>query len=118
MLFYHYKLFLRENALYNTNWIIIVYSILEQLSMLPPIRCFTCNKVLSHLYEQYNDMITDDISSKEIYNRLGVTRFCCKRMLKCTIDCHEEMGNYLEYLPSTITRKLPQEGVVRIYKAV
>jgi len=71
--------------------------------MIVPIRCFTCSKVIADKYDYYVEEVAklektgklnDDpdykffsnIHSKEILDNLGLTRYCCRRMLLSTSD--------------------------------
>lgn len=67
--------------------------------MIIPVRCFTCNKMIGSIYPKYNFLMekkkeqNSDISeeediekNKEIFNKLGVVRYCCKRHLVSHVD--------------------------------
>jgi len=67
--------------------------------MIVPIRCFTCSKIIADKYDYYMDEMaklekTDDkdykyfskIHTKRILDDLGLTRYCCRRMLISTSD--------------------------------
>ena len=72
--------------------------------MIIPVRCFTCNKVLDSLYKEYiklielnklkneEDVISglDDISIEnsnvQIFEKLKVDRYCCRRHLMTHVD--------------------------------
>lgn len=71
--------------------------------MIVPIRCFTCAKIIADKYDYYitevaklekEGKINDDpdykyfskIHTKEILDNLGLTRYCCRRMLLSTSD--------------------------------
>ena len=75
--------------------------------MIIPIRCFSCNKVLASLYIRYLELLSkhnlsgeqkesekmydmdDDATNKitkEIFEHLGVERYCCKRHLLSHVD--------------------------------
>ncbi len=71
--------------------------------MIVPIRCFTCAKIIADKYDYYITEVAklekegknnDDpdykyfskIHTKEILDNLGLTRYCCRRMLLSTSD--------------------------------
>jgi DNA-directed RNA polymerase I, II, and III subunit RPABC5 len=77
--------------------------------MIIPIRCFTCNKVIAHLWEDYLDKIqmaylNEDISNNKknrfvnietlenktvegkILDSMKLHRYCCRRMLLSHVD--------------------------------
>lgn len=45
-----------------------------------PVRCFNCNKVIGKYEQKYNNLIDSGLSQKETLDRLGMTRYCCRRM--------------------------------------
>lgn len=49
---------------------------------LPPIRCITCNKVLGHLWNDYQNMLENNTSIEQALNKLGLTRPCCRLRLR------------------------------------
>lgn len=75
--------------------------------MIIPVRCFTCGKSVGHLWNKYvNSLQTkynesnNKITIKELYDvknttktpeyevieKLGLKRYCCRRMLLANID--------------------------------
>jgi len=77
--------------------------------MIIPVRCFTCNKVIAHLWEEYLnriqlEYIDEDIKNnkkkrfvdiEEIENKttegkildeLGLSKYCCRRMMLAHVD--------------------------------
>ena len=77
--------------------------------MIIPIRCFTCNKVIAHLWEEYNNQIQMAYIEKDIANdpkkrfvnieelenktiegkvldKLGLNKYCCRRMMLTHVD--------------------------------
>jgi DNA-directed RNA polymerase subunit N len=72
--------------------------------MIVPIRCFTCGKIVADKYEYYiteKDKLENPneeneeykyfskIHTKKILDKLGLTRYCCRRMLLSTSDMME-----------------------------
>lgn len=72
--------------------------------MIIPVRCFTCNKVLGSVYDKYKflenlqkkeDTIDENNieknDKKEIFEKLGIERYCCKRHLISQVDLIEKI---------------------------
>lgn len=62
--------------------------------MLPPIRCFSCNKVLSPLYILYESMLKENVSKKDAMDRLQLNRYCCRRMMMGYVDMFETISEH------------------------
>lgn len=59
--------------------------------MIIPIRCFTCNYLIADKWSRldktgYIDLLKLGYTSKEALDRLGFTRFCCRRMILSNVD--------------------------------
>lgn len=71
--------------------------------MIIPIRCFTCSKVIADKYDYFqneksklkpvekgedegNLKFFNDIHTKEILDKLGLIRYCCRRSLMSSVD--------------------------------
>ena len=77
--------------------------------MIIPIRCFTCNKVIAHLWEEYLNKIqmayldeniannrknrfvsVEDLEKKtlegKILDDMGLNKYCCRRMMLSHVD--------------------------------
>ncbi len=81
--------------------------------MIIPVRCFTCGKVLGHLWEPYLEKVQkmaleertdeerfrfvpiDSLRQKtkegKALDELGVTKYCCRRMLLCNVDLVDKL---------------------------
>ncbi|MCD6467860.1 MAG: DNA-directed RNA polymerase subunit N [Thermoplasmata archaeon] len=70
-----------------------------------PVRCFTCGKVIGSLYEEFNKRYQEyqraltngekpKETPKEILDDLGVTRYCCRRMILTHVDLLKEAAPY------------------------
>lgn len=45
-----------------------------------PVRCYTCNAVLGHLYPPYRQQVQAGRSPADLFADAGVSRMCCRRM--------------------------------------
>jgi len=62
--------------------------------MIIPVRCYTCGKVVGNKWETYKTMVKNKIDHDEIYRKLGLDRYCCKRMLSTHVDLIDKINNY------------------------
>jgi DNA-directed RNA polymerase subunit N len=70
-----------------------------------PVRCFTCGKVISQIYEEFKNRYEDyrriiktgekpKETPKEILDDLGLDRYCCRRMIISHVDLIQESAPY------------------------
>ena len=70
-----------------------------------PVRCFTCGKVISDIYEEYVKRYEDykkaldagekpKETPKQILDNLGLDRYCCRRMILTHVDLIGEAAPY------------------------
>ena len=59
--------------------------------MIIPIRCFTCGKVVANLWKLYTSLKAKGMSSEEIFKKLKVRRYCCKRMFIANVDLMDKI---------------------------
>jgi DNA-directed RNA polymerase subunit N len=45
------------------------------------VRCFSCGAVIGDKYEEFKRRVEENEDPKEVLDSLGVTRYCCRRML-------------------------------------
>ncbi|KAF1932909.1 uncharacterized protein M421DRAFT_53664 [Didymella exigua CBS 183.55] len=65
--------------------------------MIVPIRCFSCGKVTGDLWERYMVMLTQENKLEvDALDELGLTRYCCRRMILTHVDLIEKL---LKYVP-------------------
>ena len=57
--------------------------------MLPPVRCFTCNKVLAPYYTKHIETQTVELMTEN-----NISRYCCRRMLLSSVDLTEFINSY------------------------
>ena len=54
-----------------------------------PIRCISCGKPVSAYFDEYNRRLADGEESKDILDDMGITRYCCRRMLISHVEAWE-----------------------------
>lgn len=70
-----------------------------------PVRCFTCGKVVANKWRDYAAMVEPvseyegaetppAMSSREALDKLGLKRYCCRRMLLAHVDLNSRMLKY------------------------
>jgi DNA-directed RNA polymerase subunit N len=49
--------------------------------MLIPVRCFSCGKPVAEYYDAYNARVEKGEDAAKVLADLGLTRYCCRRMV-------------------------------------
>ncbi len=62
--------------------------------MMITVRCFTCGKIVGDKWEEYDRRIKSGEKSNKILDDLGLTRYCCRRMLISNIEIIDEVLKY------------------------
>ena len=62
--------------------------------MMIPIRCFTCGKVIGDKWEDFTRRVKNGEKPKDVLDDLGVTRYCCRRMLLSNVEIIDEVLKY------------------------
>ncbi len=58
--------------------------------MIIPIRCFSCAKEISSKWEKYQLLIKQGHTEAEAMNKVGLKRYCCRRMFLGHVDINQE----------------------------
>ena len=58
-----------------------------------PVRCFTCGKVISDVWDEYKERAKHEDPGK-ILDDLGIKRYCCRRMILTHVELIDEMAPY------------------------
>ena len=75
--------------------------------MIIPIRCYSCGKVVAHLWEPYVRLLDEDFTENEALDALGLVRYCCRRMIMTHIDQIDNMMPYHVPVIGTMPRLRP-----------
>lgn len=59
--------------------------------MMEPVRCFSCGKPLADKYEKFKERVEEGEDPEEVFEDLGIERYCCRRMIFASIDATDEM---------------------------
>ncbi|MDD5417391.1 MAG: DNA-directed RNA polymerase subunit N [Candidatus Nanoarchaeia archaeon] len=57
--------------------------------MIIPMRCFTCGKPVSHLWEKYVEKVEKGEERKKVLDELGLNRYCCRMLFLGHIELDE-----------------------------
>jgi len=63
----------------------------RHLIIIIPVRCFTCGKVVGDKWEEFARRVKAGESAGKVLDNLGVTRYCCRRMLLSHVDIIDEV---------------------------
>ncbi len=63
--------------------------------MIIPIRCFSCGAVIADKYEAFVERKEKE-NPKDIFDSLGVKRYCCRRMILSQADLIDEVVEFDE----------------------
>jgi DNA-directed RNA polymerase subunit N len=58
-----------------------------------PVRCFTCGKVVSGVWDEYKRRIKAEDTGK-VLDDLGIDRYCCRRMLLAHVELVDLLAPY------------------------
>lgn len=62
--------------------------------MMIPVRCFTCGKVVGSAYEAFKERVAQGENPRLVMDSLGLTRYCCRRMLVSQVDIIDDAAPY------------------------
>lgn len=65
-----------------------------------PIRCFSCGKVIAHLWEPFQQKLEEGKDPRNAIDELNVQKQCCRRMLLSHIELIDQVIPYeLKFTP-------------------
>ncbi|KAF8314991.1 hypothetical protein DL93DRAFT_2079639 [Clavulina sp. PMI_390] len=69
--------------------------------MIIPIRCFSCGKVVGDKWDEYLKLLEEGTPDGDALTKLGLKRYCCRRMVLTHVDLIEKL---LQYNPNEKNR--------------
>ena len=64
--------------------------------MLIPIRCFTCGNLIADKFDNYQTKLKAGEDPEKVLNDLGISRYCCRRMLLTTVETIQQVIPFYE----------------------
>ena len=64
--------------------------------MIIPVRCFTCGKVVGDKWEEFTNRVKEGEDAGRVLDDLGVTRYCCRRMLLSHVEIIDEVIKFYD----------------------
>ncbi|MEM1586815.1 MAG: DNA-directed RNA polymerase subunit N [Candidatus Bathyarchaeia archaeon] len=64
--------------------------------MIIPVRCFTCGKLIGDKWEEFARRVKAGDSPENVLNDLGLTRYCCRRMLLSHVEIIDDVIKFFE----------------------
>jgi len=65
--------------------------------MIIPIRCFSCGKPIGHLWEEYDERVSNGEDRKTILDHLGLERYCCRAMFLGQVDLIDTAAKFKKF---------------------
>ena len=59
-----------------------------------PVRCFTCGKVTGNKWQTYQKLIESGVSPSEAFDKLGLKRYCCRRIILTHLEIVDKLLDY------------------------
>ena len=65
--------------------------------MIIPMRCFSCGKPISHLWEEYVQKVKKGEDRKKVLDALGLDRFCCRAIFLGHVDLIDTAAKFKRF---------------------
>ena len=76
------------------NYLRLSPPLINLVTMIIPVRCFTCGKPISHLWEKYKERTEKGEDGKKVLDDLGVEKYCCRTAFITQADLVKEVGKF------------------------
>lgn len=64
------------------------------MTMMVPVRCFSCGNVIGQHWDAFRERTASGEPVGQVLTDLGLSRYCCRRMLLSHVDLLDEVGPY------------------------
>ena len=64
--------------------------------MMIPVRCFSCGALIGDKWEEFANRVGGGESPKKVLDDIGITRYCCRRMILSNVEIIDEIIKYFE----------------------
>ena len=64
--------------------------------VLIPVRCFTCGNLVADKFDDYQNKLKAGEDPVKTLDSLGITRYCCRRMLLTTVETIQQVIPFYE----------------------
>ena len=64
------------------------------LSMIIPVRCFSCGKPIGHLWEQFKKRTAEGEQAEKVLNDLSIEKMCCRAVFLGQTDLIELVSKF------------------------
>lgn len=65
-------------------------------AMMVPVRCFSCGALIGDKWEEFARRVSGGENPKKVLDELGITRYCCRRMILSNVEVVDEVLKYFE----------------------
>jgi len=72
----------------------VIKRLKTNINMIIPVRCFTCGKVIGHLWEEYKKRVETGEEPAKVLDDLGITRYCCRTIFLTHVDLIKEVAQF------------------------
>jgi len=62
--------------------------------MIFPVRCFSCGKVIGHLWESFKERVENGEEAFKVLEELGVKRYCCRQIFLTHVELIKDIAQF------------------------
>jgi len=59
-----------------------------------PVRCFSCGKVIGHLYAEFKQRVEQGEDAGKVMTDLGLKRYCCRQVFLSNVDLLKDISQF------------------------